>query len=177
MAWVTPQPGTAGQVYTAAAHNVIVDDLTELAPFFGAWTSYTPTWSATTTNPVIGNGSISGRYLAVGKFVQVKILVAPGSTTTFGSGTYLLSPPTGLKPRRDTTATGHINITGSAMINQPGVANSFFAGVGYGATAAGTTDNFVAHATTGAFSLWAPTSPVTFANGNIFQGHWIYEAE
>jgi hypothetical protein len=27
MAFVTPQPGTAGQVYTAAAHNVIVDDL------------------------------------------------------------------------------------------------------------------------------------------------------
>lgn len=30
MTFVTPQPGTAGQVYTAAAHNVIVDDLNYL---------------------------------------------------------------------------------------------------------------------------------------------------
>ena len=27
----------------------------------GTWIDYTPTWTASTTNPVLGNGSITGR--------------------------------------------------------------------------------------------------------------------
>ena len=35
----------------------------------GAWINYTPTWTASTTNPVIGNGTIEGRYALVNGFV------------------------------------------------------------------------------------------------------------
>ena len=59
----------------------------------GAWIDYTPTWTASTTNPVIGNGSITGRYSLVNKTVTAQILVTMGSTTTFGSGSYFFSLP------------------------------------------------------------------------------------
>ena len=59
----------------------------------GAWIDYTPTWTASTTNPVIGNGSITGRYSLVNKTVTAQILVVMGSTTTFGTGAYFFSLP------------------------------------------------------------------------------------
>lgn len=59
-----------------------------------AWQSYTPTWTASTTNPTIGNGSLVGRYMRIGKTVHVSITIAGGSTTTAGTGTYLFGLPT-----------------------------------------------------------------------------------
>ena len=59
----------------------------------GAWIDYTPTWTAAFVNPVIGNGSITGRYSLVNKTVTAQILVTMGSTTTFGNGGYFFSLP------------------------------------------------------------------------------------
>ena len=59
----------------------------------GAWIDYTPTWTASTTNPVLGNGTIVGRYSLVNKTVTAQILLTMGSTTTFGSGAYFFSLP------------------------------------------------------------------------------------
>jgi len=73
---------------------------TAAAPAFsttvGAWVSYTPTWTASTTNPAIGNGTITGFYTQIGKTVTAVIEVVAGSTTTFGSGRYSFSLPSGL---------------------------------------------------------------------------------
>ncbi len=54
------------------------------------WTSFTPTWTASTTNPVIGNGSLTGKYRrsANADIVHFWIRLLIGSTTTFGSGVY-----------------------------------------------------------------------------------------
>lgn len=50
------------------------------------WTPYTPTWTAVTgANPAIGNGTLNGRYLVMGKTVFVRIIVKMGSTTTYGT--------------------------------------------------------------------------------------------
>ena len=59
----------------------------------GAWINYTPTWTGSTTNPVIGNGTIEGRYALVNGFVVAQINIICGSTTTFGSGGYFFSLP------------------------------------------------------------------------------------
>lgn len=61
----------------------------------GAWTSYVPTWTAVTTNPVIGNGTLTGRYKVNGKTVSVQISMTAGTTTTFGSGAWIFALPTG----------------------------------------------------------------------------------
>ena len=57
------------------------------------WASYTPAWTATTTNPTIGNGTITGAWMSVGKLVHFRAKIVFGSTTTAGSGAYLFSLP------------------------------------------------------------------------------------
>lgn len=56
--------------------------------------TYTVSWTASTTDPTIGNGTIVGRYSRRGKVVEVSIRITMGSTTTFGSGNYFFSLPT-----------------------------------------------------------------------------------
>jgi hypothetical protein len=58
-----------------------------------AWTSYTPVWTASGTNPVIGNGTIEGYYKLIGKTCFVRGNIAMGSTTTFGTGEWYVSMP------------------------------------------------------------------------------------
>ena len=59
----------------------------------GAWQSYTVSWTADTTNPSIGNGTLVGRYVQIGKTVICSIALAMGSTTTYGSGDWSFSLP------------------------------------------------------------------------------------
>lgn len=55
--------------------------------------SYAVSWTGETTNPVIGNGSLSGKYRRVGSMVLVNIRTVIGSTTTQGSGAWRWTPP------------------------------------------------------------------------------------
>ena len=55
-------------------------------------TTYTPVWYGAIA-PAIGNGTLTGRYFKIQKIVFVEILFSPGSTTTFGTGTYFFSLP------------------------------------------------------------------------------------
>jgi hypothetical protein len=57
------------------------------------WQSYTVSWTAATTNPSIGNGTLSGRYVQIGKTVIGTIKLVIGSTTTYGSGKWRFSLP------------------------------------------------------------------------------------
>ena len=74
---------TTGQVLTAATMNSIG----------AAWETFTPTWTAVTTNPVIGNGTILGKYTRIQKLVLAEYFIVAGSTTTFGSGVFTFSLP------------------------------------------------------------------------------------
>ncbi len=62
-------------------------------PIDTAWNSYTPTWTAASSNPVIGNGTIEGWYKVIGKTCFVRGNIVIGSTTTFGSGEWYVSMP------------------------------------------------------------------------------------
>lgn len=70
-------------MYTGAAWLAVASGKT--------WTTFTPTWTGSVSNPVLGNGTCVGAYLQVGKTVRFKIVLTVGSTTTFGSGAYGLS--------------------------------------------------------------------------------------
>lgn len=63
-----------------------------LESLFG-WRAWTPTWTAATTNPVIGNGTLTGRYLQVGKLVKCQLRLVIGSTTTTGTGGWRFDYP------------------------------------------------------------------------------------
>ena len=53
----------------------------------GAWIDYTPTWTGSGTNPVIGNGSITGRYSLVSGYPAIGAGwgedASAGAATTF----------------------------------------------------------------------------------------------
>jgi hypothetical protein len=58
------------------------------------WTSYTPILRGSTTNPVIGNGSVTGRYVNIGATIVGEIRIIAGTSGfTRGSGTYTVSLP------------------------------------------------------------------------------------
>ena len=59
----------------------------------GKWQFYTVSWTAGTTNPAIGNGTLIGRYTQIGKTVMGSIYLKCGSTTTYGSGAWLFGLP------------------------------------------------------------------------------------
>lgn len=58
----------------------------------GAWTSYSPTWTGSTTNPTLGSHTITAAYMQFGKTVRGRIRIVFGSSN-FGSGTYEFGLP------------------------------------------------------------------------------------
>lgn len=78
----------------ATISQSLSDDLVTLDNIASeAWTAYTPTLAAATSNPEIGNGTIEGRYQKIGLLVHVEILIVIGSTTTLGSGQWRVGLP------------------------------------------------------------------------------------
>jgi len=145
---------TSGQVLTAATLNTIG----------AAWETWTPVWTASTTNPVIGNGTITGSYARINKTVIGQMSIIVGSTTTFGTGTYRISLPFG---------------TMVATNGAVGYATLLDASAGYVAYT-----GLATQATTSLFEFrignaqgqFSSTVPVTLANSDQFRFAFIYEA-
>ncbi|MCW2758054.1 MAG: hypothetical protein JWO46_1800 [Nocardioidaceae bacterium] len=87
--------------------QVYVEDIdTAYLRVNGAWAqipvvtpiqTYTPTWTAPTTNPVVGNGALVGSYtLHPNKILDLFITLTIGSTTTLGSGAWSFTLPSGI---------------------------------------------------------------------------------
>ncbi|WP_230396170.1 hypothetical protein [Streptomyces blattellae] len=76
---------------TAAILNQEIRD--QFNSMFAARTTYSPTWTTTGTAPAIGNGTLTGRHMKVGRMVTVVINLIAGSTTTFGTGNMSFSLP------------------------------------------------------------------------------------
>ncbi|GAA1766267.1 hypothetical protein [Streptomonospora arabica] len=69
----------------------------ETLVYHGPFKTYVPAWTASGTNPSIGNGGLSAQYRRLpGRMVWVRLSWSRGSTTNFGSGTYSFSLPPGL---------------------------------------------------------------------------------
>lgn len=88
----TPRTWVSGETVTALEMNTEIRDA--ITTMEAAWSSWTPAWTAATTNPAIGNGTIVGRWNRVGKTVDYTVVVTAGSTTTFGTGSMQFSLPT-----------------------------------------------------------------------------------
>ena len=72
-----------------------------VAAAVGGWQSYTPIWTSNGTAPSIGNGTLTGKYRRIGDSIELVIAMTMGSTTSFGTGTYYWSLPTGLTIAND----------------------------------------------------------------------------
>lgn len=128
----------------------------------GTWTSYTPGWRATVTDPVIGNGTLTGRYRNVGKAVDFFIRLVAGTTTTFGSGTYDFDLP----PLTAATSTVFVAVASDVS------AGLRWAGAGF-SSAGGTVINRVV-LTSGSGGI-NPTTPFTWASTDFLYINGTYE--
>lgn len=82
--------------------------------------SYTPAWTATTADPDIDDGTLTGRYTQTGKWVDFCITLIAGAGTTFGTGDWRFSLPV---PALDVTvgrvlAHAYVESAGSGFVCQ-----------------------------------------------------------
>jgi len=160
----TPRTWVAGEVPTATHFNENVRDLGRA--FADAWTSYTPTLTASTTNPT--NWTQTGYYMQAGKLVHVKVALTAGASMTAGSGTYRIALPV----NANTTLTD-TKLQSSVFLydNNTGNATSHY--MAYVA-AAGYVQLF--GATGGAITTVTNSAPWTWAASDLIQLAFTYEA-
>ena len=132
-----------------------------------SWTSYTPVWTASGTNPVIGNGTIEGYYKLIGKTCFVRGNIAMGSTTTFGSGEWYVSMPFTAKHADAILLTATLLDNSSAWYN----ATMVGARAGFNNKAPMQYVNY----TNGTASDVNATQPFTWANSDRFIWNGSYE--
>ncbi|MFB7832000.1 hypothetical protein [Streptomyces sp. NPDC056056] len=107
MALAVPRTWVVGEVVAAATLNAEIRD--QINDLIAGWISYTPTWTATGTAPVIGNGTLFGRYKVVGKVCTVAFEQVMGTLTTFGTGAWGWSLPfTAASPSGSSTNFGYL---------------------------------------------------------------------
>lgn len=90
MTWSTPPTFLAGAVATAANLQALSDNLSAIGD---PWIPYTPTWTAQTTNPSLGSGTITGAYAKAGSLVHWRMEILFAADTTAGSGTWYFTLP------------------------------------------------------------------------------------
>lgn len=128
-----------------------------------AYTAYTPTWTASGVAPAIGNGTITGSYLQVGKLVHGLATLTFGSTTTFGTGSYSLSLPVA-------AAGSGFTPIGSVAMSDAGVATY----MGAAQLTGGTTVQLSTLASP--IAAVTPTAPFTFGTGDLIIVNFTYQA-
>ena len=130
-----------------------------------AWTDYTPVWEAVTTNPSLGNGTLSGRWMRVGRTVHFNLELVTGTLTTFGSGSWRFSVPVAKAADGIITAVPCRISRGGAYIAMGELAPS---------------DTFVrfiaVSGTTGAAPTVSSTAPTAWSNNDRLRLSGTYEA-
>ncbi|WP_371612870.1 hypothetical protein [Streptomyces clavifer] len=86
-----PKTWVVGEVVSATTMNTEIRD--QFNSMFAAWTTYTPTWTSSGTNPTLGSGALTGRYMKIGRTVHLGILLVAAANTTWGSGAYSFAAP------------------------------------------------------------------------------------
>lgn len=123
---------------------------------------YVPTWTATTTNPTIGNGTLVGYSVKQLDVVFVTIRAIFGSTTTYGTGVWRFG-----------------------LTEQAGSSNNLWLGVAKGTNPGGNVYNGVAYTyslddvavisdNVGVSSSWGPTIPITWGSGDYLTISMVY---
>lgn len=131
----------------AAGERVQASDWTDVFPVgVDAWEPYTPTWSGT-----LGNGTISGKYMKIGRFFRAKVSLVWGSTTSHGGGAQTIGTPV--------TAVTNGEHNGGARIIDTSASAQFYRHTFF------TTTTAVAFATEAGVFVTG-TSPMTWANGD-----------
>lgn len=166
----TPRTWSSGEIPTGADFNVEIRD--QFNSIFGAWTAYTPTWTAATTAPVLGNGTLVGRYLKVGRTVQMTAQLTIGSSSTFGSGNLSLGLPAAAASISGGSP-GLLDVSVSRSVSP-----NFAIGKAPLSGSATTTGTIwlPSVSTIGDWDAWTSATPYTLAAGDIVRVYGTYQA-
>ena len=132
---------------------------------FSAWTSYTPTLTASTTNPTLGTGSTAeGFYCQIGKSVFWRANITFGTASVnAGSGFYFISLPVTAK------AAGFLTPMGSFVAEDVSTGTRYMGAAAYD----NTTRVAMQRNAAGAFQA---TDPMTWAASDYIRIQGVYEA-
>lgn len=128
-----------------------------------SWTSYVPVWSSSGTQPVVNNGSLTGRYLRAGSLVIGSITLFCGSTTTYGTGVYSWTLPVAV------SGSNNAFLSSAQLLDASAGDAGDRAGTGRHAGS-----NLIRVAT--ATGRIAATTPFTWANSDDLTIGFLYEA-
>lgn len=118
----------------------------------GVWTSYTPAWTAATTNPSQGGGgSITGKYIEYGQMTHAMIQIVLGTGFSMGSGIWRWSLPAAMT---GTWVGGTLSLTRPVGQDQSGILMP------------GPTSTTVQAIAPAGFGNWLQTTIPTPANGD-----------
>lgn len=138
--------------YDGSAWRIIGSD--------GEWISYTPTFAGT-----LGNGTIQGYYMQVGRIVHVKIRMVMGSTSAMPvAGSVKFTLPV----NRDTTMSGECL---GSVVGFDATATNYFGGAVFGSEAGQTTRIGDGN------GVWDTTNPFTWTTSDTIQLSLTYWAD
>jgi hypothetical protein len=128
----------------------------------GTWTTYTPT----VTGITVGNGTLTGRYLKIGKMVSAFVKFTLGSTSAIGADNYVQLPFAFANGNSQLVTTSYLD---NAVAEYPGYGSTIF------------TENVRLYVlntagTNASFTLVTATSPFTWGTGDSFNFTYTYEA-
>lgn len=134
--------------------------------------SYTPSWtSASNPQPSLGNGTLVGAYMQIGRLVVFALELVAGSTTTFGTGQWFFTLP--LPP-------GYVGSYGLTQNAVRGIAYDSSSGnvvlvAGDAPSANQYVNVYYGAAIPGALTVLAPAAPWTWATGDLVRinGHYF----
>lgn len=146
--------------------NVILDPVDAFVSKGGTWTPYTPSWiGGDGVGPILNDGTISGRYMQIGKWVDVSISMRTGPGTTYGTSSFwywtLPFTPVVMNLAQETTFRGGIMSAGGAP-SAPLIGR--YINVGNGV-----------YVTTGTGAFVNPTTPLTWIAYTLMSLRGSYE--
>lgn len=149
----------AAQIYDGTAWRTL---------YFGVYKTFAAAWTASTTNPTIGNGTLVARYNLLGQMCHYIGSITAGSTTNGGTGTHAISLP---------FAAASNGIKHQGAFSYDTVGSSNFNGNSIITAIGGSTMNFSLNSITSSLtgSLVTNSSPVAFSANTIINWDITYE--
>lgn len=152
------------RVWDGSAWQVVVET--------GTWDNYTPTILSTGagTDWALGNATVTGQYVRIGRFVAGNAQIVFGNTSVFGTKALLLSVPLDMRTVTTTNA-----VMGIARYNDTSAGSPYVGGLGYHSA---TYVALFAHSVSATFGLFdgvVATTPFTWANTDTISVNFYYE--
>jgi hypothetical protein len=162
-----PKTWIVGETVSAALLNQEIRD--QWNSVLDPWTTYTPGWTAATTNPVIGNGTLTGRYMKVGRTVHLSINLVGGATTTWGAGAYSFAAPFA-------SANSTVSYLGGARLSGSGSGDTWIGQASLGPNTTSINATFPVSTTNTRASNMHATGPETHAAGSTLRLFVTYQS-